>query len=53
MLFLVMAGLIIVVFLTISPTSERAAKDLELNPDDKMAINDPNRMIAEIKITNK
>ena len=48
-LFLGVAGLIIVVFLAIRPTIERVASDLDLNLNDKQAINDPNRVIAEIK----
>lgn len=49
-LFLGLASVIVVVFLTIKPTIERAAKDLDLNLNDKQAINDPNRIIAELKI---
>ena len=49
-LFLGLAGVIVVVFLTIKPTIERAARDLDLNLNDKQAINDPNRIIAELKI---
>jgi len=45
-LFLGLAGVIVVIFLTIKPTIERAAKDLDLNLNDKQAINDPNRIIA-------
>jgi len=49
-LFLLMAGVIVVKFLTIKPTIERAARDLDLTINDKQAINDPNRIIAELKI---
>ena len=50
LLFLALSGLIIIVFLTIKPTTDRAAKELELNLNDEQAINDPNRVIAEIEI---
>jgi len=49
-LFLGLAGVIVLKFLTIKPTIERAAKDLDLSINDKQAINDPNRIIAELKI---
>ena len=48
-LFLGVAGLIVAVFLTIRPTMERAASDLDLNLNDKQAIKDPNMVISEIK----
>jgi len=49
MLFLGVSGLIVAVFLTIRPTIERAASDLDLNLNDKQAINDPKRIVSEIK----
>jgi len=49
LLFLALSGLIIVFFLTIIPTTERAATDLELNLNDKQIINNPSRLIAEIE----
>jgi hypothetical protein len=49
LLFLAMSALIILIFLTIKPTPDRAVKDLELNLDDHQAICDPNKIIAQIE----
>lgn len=49
-LFLVMAGLIIVLFFTMKPTKEHAVTDLELNPAEEQSILDPDKVIAEIKL---
>jgi len=48
LLFLAMAGLIILIFLTIKPTPGKASKDLNLNLNDKQSIDDPNKVIAEM-----
>jgi hypothetical protein len=49
--FIGLTGVIIVILLTMRPTIKRAVRDLDLNLSDKQAINDPNRVIAEIEIT--
>jgi hypothetical protein len=47
--FLVMAGFIIVIFLTLKPAKERAVSDLELSPAEEQAILDPDRIIYFLK----
>ncbi len=47
-LFLGLAALIVAYFLTLTPTRERAIKDLELSNKEQEQINDPNAVIAEI-----
>lgn len=49
LLFLGMAGLLLLVFFTIRPTTEKAIRDLELSPDEIKRINDPNEFISEIQ----
>ena len=46
LLFLALSGLVILVFLTIKPTTARAANELDLNLKDKQAIHNPDRVIA-------
>jgi hypothetical protein len=48
--FLGITALIIVFFINIKPNIEKASIDLELSIGDKMAINDPDAIIAEINI---
>jgi len=45
-LFLTMSALIILLFLTIKPTPEKAVKDLQLDFNDHQSIYDPNKVIA-------
>ncbi len=46
LLFLGMAGLIVLFFLTIMPTINKGVKDLELSPADEQLLNDPNAVIT-------
>ena len=50
MLFLGMAGVIILIFLSIKPAISKAVIDLELNTSDSQAINNPGKVISEIRI---
>jgi hypothetical protein len=50
LLFLGFGAIIILIFLTIRPTRERAIQDLELNQKEQDKINDPNVTIAELKV---
>lgn len=52
-LFLGIAGLIILYFLLLKPTIARAVKDLELNPDDEHSLNDPDKVIFEFVSRNQ
>ena len=47
-LFLGMSGLIIITFFTLKPSAERALNDLELNPEEAYAINNPNTLMNEM-----
>lgn len=47
LLFLGMAGLLLLVFFTIRPTTEKAIRDLELSQDEIKRLNDPNEFISE------
>lgn len=49
-LFLAMGGISMMVFYTLKPSREKAAKDLELDLMDINTINDPDKVIAEIKV---
>lgn len=53
LIFLGMAGLIIVLFFTMKPTKERSVTDLQLNPAEEQSILDPDRIIAEINKNNQ
>jgi hypothetical protein len=50
LLFLGFGGIILVIFLTIIPTREKAIFDLELGQKDKDKVNDPYASIAEVKV---
>jgi hypothetical protein len=47
LLFLGMAGLIVVLFFTLRPTRDKAVQDLELNPDEVQLINTPDVIITD------
>jgi hypothetical protein len=47
-LFLSMSGLIIIVFLTLKPTVERAVNDMELHSEEAYAIKNPNTVMNEM-----
>jgi len=49
LLFLGMAGLIIFIFITLKPSSDKAAADLDLGPEDEHSVNDPDAVISEIR----
>jgi hypothetical protein len=49
LLFLGMAGIVIIVFLVLRPSPQRAVKDLQLNPFEEQSVLDPDKIIAEIK----
>jgi hypothetical protein len=50
--FLVMAALILVYFISIRPSIEKTEIDLELDISDKITINNPDAVIAEIDTTD-
>jgi hypothetical protein len=52
LLFIGFGGMIILFFLTIKPTKEKAANELELNATEKNKINNPDAVIAEVKLKN-
>jgi hypothetical protein len=49
LLFLGMAGIVIIIFLVLRPSPQRAVKDLQLNPVEEQSVLDPDKAIAEIK----
>ena len=42
-LFILLAALMVVYFITLRPTKEKVIRDLDLNPDEEQILNDPNR----------
>jgi hypothetical protein len=48
-LFLLIAGLMVLIFLILKPTIERAVNELELNANERLKIENPNAVIAEIQ----
>jgi len=48
-LFLLIAGLMVLIFLILKPTIERAVTELELNANERLKIENPNAVIAEIQ----
>ena len=52
LLFLLLSGLTIVLFIMNRPTKEKAINDLELNQKERALIEDPEAIVAEIKINN-
>ena len=47
-----LSGLTIVLFIMNRPTKEKAINDLELNQKERALIEDPEAIVAEIKINN-
>ncbi|NBC84080.1 MAG: hypothetical protein GVY19_11985 [Bacteroidetes bacterium] len=47
-LFIVLSAIVVLVFLSIKPTIERLANELELNAEDKKKLYDANAVVAEI-----
>ncbi len=48
-LFLGVAGSIILYFMLIKPSAEKASTELQLNTDERSRINDPDEIIAEVE----
>jgi len=51
-LFLTMAGLMIVIFLSSKPAVEKAIRDLELNPTERDTLSNPKAIVASVRLQN-
>ena len=49
--FIVIAGFIIIIFITLRPTVDRMISDLELSYDDAQKVQNPDTLISEMKVS--
>jgi uncharacterized membrane protein len=52
LVFLIIAGFIIAIFITLAPSRKNAVRDLDLNNHEEQKILDPDAIISEIKTGN-